>query len=248
MTNFTVYPAIDLRGGQVVRLTQGDPDRQTTYNPRPKAAAGRWIEAGARWLHVVNLDGAFGDASPANLQGLEEILQSALPAGVSVQFGGGVRDLQAVQRLLDLGVKRVILATAAARNPELVSQAVDEFGPDSIVVGVDVRENRVQVQGWTQATSFDPLDYGRLMSKLGARWAVHTDISRDGLESGLNVTAVREFQTASRLRTIAAGGVSSLEDIRKARREGLSGVITGRALYEENLDLTRALNSAGEEA
>ena len=247
MTEFTVFPAIDLREGRVVRLAQGDPDRQTTYADDPAAAARRWISTGARWLHVVNLDGAFGSGQEANLKALGQILDEALRKEVSVQFGGGIREQEDIRHLLDLGVSRVVLGTAAARDPGLVGQAVEAFGPQSIAVGVDVRGGKVQVKGWTEDADIDPLTFGRLVKNLGAVWAVHTDVSRDGVEAGLNTSAAGCFQKAAGLKVIGAGGVSSLEDIRKARRAGLHGAITGRAIYEGTLDFKRAVEAAGEE-
>jgi phosphoribosylformimino-5-aminoimidazole carboxamide ribotide isomerase len=245
MSEFIMYPAVDLKEGRVVRLAQGDPERETAYSREPGKVAQRWIAQGARWLHVVNLDGAFGRGARANLEGLRFVLESARRAGdVSVQFGGGVRTLEDVQEVLGMGVKRVILGTAAARDPDLVHRALNQFGPEAIAVGVDVRMGAVRVEGWTEGTDLDPMEYGERLKELGLIRVVYTDISRDGMEEGVNAAAARAFQDRTGLSVIAAGGVASLTDIRKAKDVGLAGVVTGRALYEGALDLSRALSLA----
>lgn len=244
MNEFNVYPAIDLRDGQVVRLKQGDPDRQTTYDHSPGAVARRWLNTGARWLHVVNLDGAFQEDDAPNLQGLRHILEEVRKAGGKVQFGGGIRTIEDVDVLLSLGVTRVILGTAAAQNPEMVQELVDRVGTREVAVGVDVKEGVVQVQGWTRGTHLEPITYGTLLRDKGLKWAIYTDVQRDGVGSGLNVKETHHFQKETGLEVIAAGGVSSLDDVRRARRTGLRGVIIGRALYEGDVVLTEALHIA----
>ncbi len=244
MSEFIVYPAIDLRGGQVVRLKQGDPDRQITYEPSPGRAARRWIGEGARWLHVVNLDGAFGDRGRPHLAGLQPILSEAKKTGSRIQFGGGIRSLQDMEELFTLGVARVILGTAAARDPGFVQEAVTQYGPGSVAVGIDVRDGTVQVSGWTEGTDLAPIAYGRLLKGLGLEWAVYTDIHQDGMGRGLNIEASRRFQVESGLEVIAAGGAASLEDIQAARQAGLRGVIIGRALYTGEVKLVEALELA----
>ena len=232
MSNFTIYPALDLRCGQIVRLKQGDPGRQTTYDRYPGQVARRWLKTGARWLHVVNLDGAFGEEESSNLEGLRQILDQARPLDASIQFGGGIRSLDNIESLLSLGVKRVILGTAAAQNPDLVQEAVTLFSAQRIAVGVDVQDDVVRVRGWTEDTDLAPITFGNILKKMGLVWAIYTDIQRDGLAKGLNIPATRHFQEDTGLKVIAAGGVASLNDIRKARKAGLSGSIIGRALYE----------------
>lgn len=241
MTDFDIFPAIDLRGGQVVRLRQGDPDHQTTYDHHPGGVARQWLKQGARWLHVVNLDGAFGEEDNPNQDGIQEIVKEARQAGAKVQLGGGIRSPEDIDRLLSLGIQGVILGTAAAQNPELVEWALVHYGSDRIVVGVDARGGKVRVQGWTEGTKLEPLGFGRMLRKRGLEWSVYTDITRDGVGKGLNVEAARIFQEETGLNVIAAGGVASLDDIRAARDAGLWGVIIGRALYEGELDLARAL-------
>ncbi len=237
MRTFTVYPAIDLRGGRVVRLQEGDPGRQTAYSDDPAEVAARWRAAGAVWLHVVDLDAALGEDSAANGRALAAILR----LGGRVQFGGGVRSLAAVAGLLDLGVSRVVLGTAAVENPDLVAQALARGGPQAVAVAIDARDGRVRTRGWQVESGLDAIAFARTLAALGLRTAIHTDIARDGLGTGVNLAASRALAEASGLDVIAAGGVASLADVSAAREAGLSGVIIGRALYEGRIDLAEAL-------
>lgn len=237
MNEFTIYPAIDLRGGRVVRLKQGDPGRETAYNTDPPAVAQRWQDAGATWLHVVNLDGAFGEVGPANL----EALASILTAGLRVQFGGGMRDMDGIRRALDLGVTRVVLGTVAVENPVLVQAALDLFGPERIAVGIDARDGIVRVRGWQEAAPLKAADLAQRWADMGGRWLVFTDIARDGVGTGVNVAATANLAQTTGLDVIASGGVAGLDDVRRVRNAGLSGVIIGRALYEGQVDLARAI-------
>lgn len=239
MNEFTIYPAVDLRNGRVVRLYQGDPDRETDYG-NPTEAARRWITQGAQWLHVVNLDGAFGEETSANIDALEQILQVSSFLDARIQFGGGIRELKDLEQILDLGVERVILGTAAVRQPALARDAVQQFGPEAVAVGADLRKGQLQIKGWQESADSDPIRWGSDLRAAGMKWAVHTDISRDGAGRGLNVVAAAALQEGTGLRVIAAGGVSSFEDILQARKYGLSGAITGRAVYEGDLNLENA--------
>lgn len=236
VTKFTVFPAIDLRGGQVVRLKEGDPNRQTHYSPDPAGAARRWIEAGARWLHVVNLDGAFGEASGANALALSAILSETIPAGVPVQFGGGLRSLEAIQAALDLGVQRVVLGTILVEQPQVMEAALARWGCERIAAGLDARGGLVQVRGWQSATALEVGPLALSLKQAGLRWLIFTDIARDGLQTGLNLSATVALAQHSGLDVIASGGVSHLEDVRQAKEAGLSGAIVGRALYEATID------------
>jgi phosphoribosylformimino-5-aminoimidazole carboxamide ribotide isomerase len=233
---FTVFPAIDLRGGQVVRLKEGDPSRQTSYSADPAGTARRWIAAGARWLHVVNLDGAFGESSRANQAALASILAAAGPAGVSVQFGGGLRSLEAIQTALDLGVTRAVLGTIIVEQPEVLAQALRRWGSPRIAAGLDARDGLVQVRGWQSATPLQAVDLACSLQLGGLGWLIFTDIARDGLQTGLNLLATTRLAQASGLNVIASGGVSRLEDVRQAKEAELAGVIVGRALYEGAID------------
>lgn len=238
MSEFIVYPAIDLRAGQVVRLAQGDPDRQTIYANEPVAVAVRWQEAGARWLHVVNLDGAFGDDDQANRQALAQILaQIEIP----VQFGGGLRTAADVDRALELGVSRAILGTAAVETPEVLSQSLSKHGPEALGVGIDARGGRVRVRGWLEIHPLEPLTLAAALREQGVRTVIFTNIARDGLGAGLDLATSVELARKTGLQIIASGGVGSLEDVKAAREAGLSGVIIGRALYDGRFALAEAL-------
>jgi len=235
---FTIYPAIDLRQGKVVRLQQGDLRRQTVYGDDPAATARRWLESGASWLHVVNLDGAFGEADSANRQALAEILEVAAEHDARVQFGGGMRSLVDVGRALEMGVARAVLGTLAAEQPEVLQAGVRRFGAESLAAGLDAREGLVRVRGWAEATNLRAVDLARQMAALGLRWLVFTDVARDGVGSGLNLESTLELAHTSGLNVIASGGVDSLDDVQRARKTGLPGVIVGRALYEGKIDPT----------
>lgn len=239
--DWTVYPAIDLRQGRVVRLAQGDPGRETIYADDPLGIARRWKEAGAEWLHVVNLDGAFDEQSRENQAALERILTTDL----RVQFGGGLRGREALRQALNLGVSRVVVGTAAVENPALVGAALEVFGPERIAVAIDAREGRVHTHGWRQVTEVTAVELGQVWADRGIRWAIFTDVARDGVGGGLNLgTAVQVAQEAD-LNVIASGGISNLEDVRRAYEAGLSGVIIGRALYEGRIQLPDALQVEG---
>lgn len=235
--SFTIYPAIDLRGGKVVRLKEGDPSRMTSYSNDPAETARKWLGMGAAWLHVVNLDGAFGEGDSANLAALETILK----LGAQVQFGGGLRSLNAVERALSLGVSRVVLGTIAVEQPDIVEDAVKKFGAERVAVGIDAREGRVRVRGWKDDSGISAMDLAAQMRGLSLRTIIFTDVSRDGLGSGLNIQATQELSNSSGLDVIASGGVHTIEDIRAAHGAGLSGAIIGRALYEGTIDLSEAL-------
>ncbi len=239
---FTIYPAIDLRNGRVVRLQYGDPNKQTIFGDDPAAMGRRWVDAGATWLHVVNLDGAFDQAGAANW--------AALPAltalGAKVQFGGGIRALADVARALDAGVSRVILGTAAIENPDLVAQAIDQFGADKIAVGIDARDGRVKTRGWLQETAVSPTQLGQQMQNLGVTTAIYTDISRDGVLTGVNAQATAALAQATGLHVIASGGVAAVEDIVRCYEllnQGVVGVIVGRALYDGRVELAQAVTA-----
>ena len=236
--SFTIYPAIDLRSGQVVRLQEGDPARMTAYSDDPAEMAQLWLSAGASWLHVVNLDGAFGESDQANRSALEAILK----LGAQVQFGGGLRSVAAIERALDLGVSRVVLGTIAIEQPAVVEDALKKFGSENIAVGIDAREGLVRVRGWKDASGVSAIDLALHMRALGLRTVIFTDVSRDGLGSGLNIPSTRELADVSGLAVIASGGVHALNDVIAARAANLSGVIIGRALYEGTLDLKQALD------
>lgn len=238
-----IYPAIDLRQGQVVRLQLGDPARQTVFNDDPVATAVRWIEAGATWLHVVNLDGAFADDGAANWRVLPEL--TALSA--RVQFGGGMRTLTSIDAALARGVARVVLGTVAAEQPALVAEAVRRHGAGRVAVGIDARDGLVRTHGWQSGTALSPLALAQQMAALGVETIIYTDISRDGVLSGVNAAATAELARGSSLAVIASGGVAGLEDVRRItalRASGVDGLIIGRALYDGRIALAEALDLA----
>jgi phosphoribosylformimino-5-aminoimidazole carboxamide ribotide isomerase len=240
MAAFTIYPAIDLRKGQVVRLRRGDPKRQTTYSTDPAQVAARWLEAGARWLHVVNLDGAFGEADLENQTALKTILDQACLQNAQVQFGGGLRTLEGIESALRLGIHRLILGTAALETPELLTQVMQRYSAEQIVVALDTLQGIVRTRGWAQESGKEVLSVGKELISLGLRTVIYTNIKRDGMGSGVDIASAQAL-AALGLEVIASGGVRELEDIRQVRQAKLGGVILGRALYENALRLEEAL-------
>ena len=246
-TPFTLFPAIDLRHGRCVRLRQGDPDAETVYSDDPVAVARHWVAQGAAWLHVVNLDGAFAgqveaaDGLPVNLQRLRDIRQAV---DVPIQFGGGLRTLEDIALVLELGATRVVLGTVAVTNPDLVREALARFGAERIVVGLDARDGRVATHGWLEVSDVTVEALGHAMAQAGVRRAVYTDIRRDGMLTGVDAEGAARLAEATGLRIIASGGVADLEDIRRllaVAHRGVEGVIVGQALYTGRLDLHAAL-------
>ncbi|GAB5492152.1 MAG: 1-(5-phosphoribosyl)-5-[(5-phosphoribosylamino) methylideneamino]imidazole-4-carboxamide isomerase [Phototrophicaceae bacterium] len=237
-----VYPAIDLRGGKVVRLMEGDPNRQTIFSDDPVATAKNWVDQGAEWIHMVNLDGAFGDANQ-NL----EILEQVTKLDVSIQFGGGLRSLDNIQTAIDLGAKRVVIGTLAAKNPEKVSEAIEQFGADRICVAMDAKNGFVTTEGWTESTTLSPVEFGRLMKSRGVEHALYTDVSRDGSMLGVNIQETVALARNTNLKVIASGGVSKMIEIAQLARSGIiEGVIIGMALYRDEIGLDEALVAAKE--
>ena len=234
---FTIYPAIDLRSGKVVRLKEGDPARMTEYSDDPAETASRWLDAGAQWLHIVNLDGAFGEKDEENRLALKSILR----LGVQVQFGGGIRSVDAIEYVLEIGVSRVVLGTAAVEQPDIIVDALKKFSPQKVAVGIDARDGLVRTRGWQDNSGIPAADLALQMRTLGLQTIIFTDISRDGLGNGLNILSTRALAENSGLEVIASGGVHTLDDVIAARDANLAGVIIGRALYEGTIDLRAAL-------
>jgi phosphoribosylformimino-5-aminoimidazole carboxamide ribotide isomerase len=218
-------------------LQEGDPERLTAYSDDSTEMARRWLDAGARWLHVINLDGAFGESEDANRSALEAILK----LGARVQFGGGLRSLDAITQAFDLGVSRVVLGTIAIEHRNVVADAITLFGAERIGIGIDARDGLVRVRGWKDNSGISAIGLARQMRIVGLRTAIFTDISRDGLGRGLNIAATRKLAEVSGLDVIASGGVHTLVDVITARDAGLAGVIIGRALYEGTINLREAL-------
>ncbi|WP_411816830.1 1-(5-phosphoribosyl)-5-[(5-phosphoribosylamino)methylideneamino]imidazole-4-carboxamide isomerase [Hyphococcus sp. DH-69] len=234
----TLYPAIDLKGGQCVRLYQGQMDQSKVYNEDPAAQAKDFADAGFSWVHIVDLDGAFaGEAR--NASAVDAILGNV---GIKTQLGGGVRDMAAVERWLSTGMARVILGTAAVHNPEFVKEACRTY-PGQIVLGVDARDGRVKTDGWDGDSAIDPVELVKRYTDQGVAAVVYTDISRDGALAGVNVEATAALAEASAIPVIASGGVASIDDIRalKTAHDNIEGVIIGRALYDGRIDPKEAL-------
>lgn len=235
-----VYPAIDIRGGRVVRLLHGDPAQETVYGDDPAAVAERWQAAGAAWLHVVNLDGALGEATLA-LDALKRIVAVGLP----VQFGGGLRSLDDARKVLEAGASRVILGTMAVQNPDVTGAAVKEFGADAVAVALDARGDRVATHGWQEVSAWTPVALGKVFGAAGVVHALYTDVSRDGDLSGVNVDSTAALARDTGLQVIASGGVATLDDIQRCRATNtIAGVITGKALYAGVFTLEQALQAA----
>jgi phosphoribosylformimino-5-aminoimidazole carboxamide ribotide isomerase len=235
-----IYPAIDLRHGRVVRLQYGDPARETIHSDDPLATAKRWQAAGAQWLHVINLDGALGEATLAL-----ETLRALAGTGLSIQFGGGLRSLDDAQKALDTGAARVILGTLVVNEPELAGAAVERFGVEKVVVALDAKGDQVATHGWQQVSAWTPAELGKRFAGMGVIHALYTDVSRDGDLSGVNVAATANLARETGLRVIASGGVASLEDVRRCRGTGVvAGVVIGKALYSGAFTLEEALRMA----
>ncbi|TPG56301.1 1-(5-phosphoribosyl)-5-[(5-phosphoribosylamino)methylideneamino]imidazole-4-carboxamide isomerase [Sphingomonas glacialis] len=234
-----IFPAIDLKGGQVVRLAEGDMDRATVYGDDPAAQAMLFAEQGAEYLHVVDLDGAFAGKS-VNGEAVAEIVKR-FPG--HVQLGGGIRDRVGIERWFDMGVSRVVIGTAALENPELVREAARDF-PGGIVVAVDAKDGFVATKGWADVSTIEVADMARQFEDAGVAALLFTDVGRDGMLKGANVQATVDLARAVKIPVIASGGVKGIAEIHVLAlhaRDGIEGVITGRALYDGRLDLAAAI-------
>jgi phosphoribosylformimino-5-aminoimidazole carboxamide ribotide isomerase len=234
-----VIPAIDLKNGQCVRLEQGLMEKETVVSDNPGAQARAWQEQGAELLHIVDLDGAFA-GEPKNRCAIEAILGAiTIPA----QLGGGIRDLATIEAYLSLGLSRVIIGTAAQRNPALVEEACRKF-PGQIVVGIDAKNGMVAVQGWAEVTDITAIELAKKFEGFGVSAIIYTDISRDGMMQGVNIDATRQLAEAISIPVIASGGLSTLADIEKLmaiESSGVIGAITGKAVYTGAIDLAEAV-------
>jgi phosphoribosylformimino-5-aminoimidazole carboxamide ribotide isomerase len=238
-----IYPAIDIKGGRCVRLTQGRADAETVYAENPAEVAAEFRAAGSAWVHVVDLDGAFA-GEPQNLAAVQAIAT----LGMKVQLGGGLRTRAAVERALGLGVSRVVIGTRAAESEAFVGELVQAFG-DKVAVGIDAKNGQVAVKGWVATTGMGALALARRMDALGVATLIHTDIGTDGMLTGPNFPAQEAMLAAGKFRVIASGGVSRREDVVKLaelslRHSNLDGVIVGKALYEKRVELGDLLKIA----
>lgn len=234
---FDLFPAIDVLGGACVRLHKGDYAAKTEYSHHPAEVAARWIAQGARWLHVVDLDGA-KSGSFVNTSAIMDVVRVAEAAGVQVQVGGGIRTHDDVLRLLDVGVTRCIIGTSALQL-DWMERAVETFGGDRLVVGLDGRGGKMAVRGWLEQTDVNLLDVAKQLVQRGVRHALVTDVERDGTLQGANLALAREIQDVG-MQVLASGGIRNLDDVLASREAGLAGAIVGRSIYDGTLDLRTA--------
>lgn len=237
-----IYPAIDIKDGKCVRLLQGKAEKVTVYDENPVRMALRWQKHGANIIHVVDLDGAF-HGMPKNIEVVRDIVQTL---DIPVQFGGGVRGIEAIQRLIELGVGQVVLGTIAITEPKVFHRALEMFG-ERIVVGLDGRQGKVAVEGWTKDTDMDVIEAGNNLAELGVARIIYTDIDRDGMRVGPNIEATRSLASQVGIPVTASGGVATLADIKALKtleNDGVEGVIVGKALYEKAFTLEQAIKEA----
>ncbi|HEX2619098.1 MAG TPA: 1-(5-phosphoribosyl)-5-[(5-phosphoribosylamino)methylideneamino]imidazole-4-carboxamide isomerase [Phototrophicaceae bacterium] len=235
-----IYPAIDLRGGKVVRLKEGNPDHQTIFSDDPFQTAKQWIDQGATWLHIVNLDGAFAEANDNGT-----ILEKIAGLNVHIQSGGGLRSMTDIERAFERGIERVVLGTVAVEKPEIVPTMIEKFGADRICIALDARDGKVATHGWQQASELTPVEFGRRMAAVGVKHALYTDVHRDGSLIGVNIHDTILLGRETGLGVIASGGISHADEIHQLARSGVvAGAVIGMALYEGYLTLVEALMAA----
>ena len=235
-----IFPAIDLLDGKAVRLQKGDYNKVTVYSNEPEAVAKSFENEGAQFLHVVDLDGA-KDGTTANFETVQKIISET---GLSVEIGGGIRDIERVKRYMDIGVDRVIIGTAAVTDPDFLKEAVRLYG-DRIVVGVDIKDGFVAIKGWLEVSELSCLDFCKKLSCMGVNTIICTDISKDGMMSGTNIALYDELSQNLGMNIIASGGVSSLEDVKTLSQMNIYGAILGKALYTGAIRLRDAIEMAG---
>ncbi|NIC39912.1 1-(5-phosphoribosyl)-5-[(5-phosphoribosylamino)methylideneamino]imidazole-4-carboxamide isomerase [Aquabacterium sp. A08] len=241
-----LIPAIDLKDGQCVRLKQGDMDQSTVFGEDPPAMARNWVDKGARRVHLVDLNGAFA-GKPKNEAAIRGILKE-VGDEVDVQLGGGIRDLDTIERYLDAGLRYVIIGTAAVKNPGFLQDACTAF-PGHIIVGLDAKDGKVATDGWSKLTGHEVVDLGKKFEDYGVESIIYTDIGRDGMLSGINIEATVKLAQALSIPVVASGGLSNLDDIRRlcaVEGEGVEGVICGRSIYSGDLDFEAAQRLADE--
>ena len=232
-----VIPAIDIRDGKCVRLTQGNYSREEVFSTNAVETAKRWETEGAELLHIVDLDGA----RSGNLQNLELLSRIVDGLTIPVQAGGGIKNYEIAKKLFDAGVARVVIGTATFRNPDLVKRLVAEYGTQAVCVAVDYRRDVVAIEGWGRSLNISPFEYSRRIEGLGAGFMLFTCIERDGMLSGMDIRAIKRMVMSTKTQVIAAGGVSSIDDIRRIRETGAYGVVVGKALYRRKVDLREVI-------
>lgn len=233
-----IFPAIDIKDGKAVRLLQGRADAVTVFHDSPLDAALLWKSKGARWLHLVDLDGAFS-GKRVNSAIIKSIVNET---GLNIQVGGGIRTLQDVESMLHMGVTRVIIGTAAYTQPDFLEQCVRAFGGFAIACGIDAQNGKVAIKGWVESADLSPVELGKRVQAQGVQTAVYTDISKDGMLTGPNLEATRQMIEETGLQIVASGGISSLEDLRSCKEIGAYGAILGKAIYTGAVDLKDALS------
>ncbi len=231
-----LYPAIDMINGQCVRLVQGDYSKKTTFSDDPLTVALRWQEQGGEFIHLVDLDGA----KSGNMPNFDIVCRIAATLNIPVEIGGGIRDMHAVSQYLEHGVNRVILGTAAIKNPEFVKKAVREYG-ERIVIGIDAKNGMVAVSGWEEVSQVSALTLAKQMEDIGVSTLIYTDIATDGMLKGPNLSAMKEMAEHVNMNVVASGGVSSLEDLQHLKKTGVEGAIIGKALYTGHIKLADAV-------
>lgn len=235
--SFIIYPAIDIKDSKAVRLLQGDMDKATTYASEPYKKAIEFEKAGAKWIHVVDLNGAFEKAT-ANMQAIKDIVDNV---SIPLQLGGGIRTMENIDTMLsDVGVQRVILGTVAAKNPQLVKQAIDKYGI-RIAVGIDALEGYVAVNGWAERSEILATDLAKKMMEIGVKTIIYTDIAKDGMMQGANIEQTKKISDIGDIDVILSGGIASMDDIVKAKDANFAGAITGKAIYTGTINLDEVL-------
>ena len=234
-----IYPAIDIQKGQVVRLSQGQLDQATLYNTDPLAQAQEWMQQGAEWIHVVDLDAA-ASGQPENLKAIESILQEAT---IPIQIGGGIRTLETAEIYLSLSVGRIVIGSAALKDPDMVKKLCKKF-PDRVAVGLDARDGKVAIYAWQETSDQEAIEVAKQFEGAGVATIIYTDIARDGMLTGPNLEALKKMAQAISIPVIASGGISNIDNVKQVKEceaEGVEGIIIGRALYEKTLTLKEAI-------
>lgn len=230
-----IYPAIDIIDGKCVRLVQGKFDQVSVYGDDLVEIAMRWKDSGAKWLHMVDLDGARGRKN-SNPERIKEVVEAT---GLLIEVGGGIRDMKSLENVLSNGVSRAIIGTAAVKNPEFLKEAVKEYG-SKIAVGIDAKDGMVAIDGWENKSTLEAVEFAKEVENVGVKTIIYTDISRDGMMMGPNMKAMLSMKDAVSMEVIASGGVSSIEDLIELDRIGMPGAIVGKALYNGAIDLKKA--------